>query len=145
MHVCVVIMNISKYIHLWKRHVNLISQSFRSVSSDFHQCIIINTDEDPSLRIESFAIRGVSTNYALIYCPTVLDVTSWPCSNTVLDDVGPMCSPHLNKTEESASGSLRITSLIDDHVAQLPVRENQSTRQGVCRVLCMLFCKKSGS
>ena len=30
------------------------------------QCIIISTDEDPSLRIESFAIkelRGVSTNY----------------------------------------------------------------------------------
>ena len=48
------------------------------------------------------------------------------------DDVGPTCSPHLNKTAESASGSLRITPLTDDHVAQLPVRENQSTGQGAC-------------
>ena len=40
------------------------SQIFQSVSSDLHQGIIISTDEDPSLRIESFAIinlRGVST------------------------------------------------------------------------------------
>ena len=46
---------------LWKHHVNLLLQSFRSVSSDLHS--IISTDEDPSL-IESSAIinlRGVST------------------------------------------------------------------------------------
>ena len=39
---------------LWKHRVNLLLQSFRSVSSDLHQC----------LRIENFAVinlRGVST------------------------------------------------------------------------------------
>ena len=52
---------------LWKHHVNLRPQNFRSVSSDLHQVLImriISTDEDPSLRIESFAItnlRSVST------------------------------------------------------------------------------------
>ena len=52
---------------LWKHHVNLVSQSFRYVSSDLHNnnnIIIISTDEDPSLRIGIFAIvnlRGVST------------------------------------------------------------------------------------
>ena len=52
---------------MWKHHVNLLLQSFRSVSSDLHQYYytsIISTDEDPSLRIESSAIinlRGVST------------------------------------------------------------------------------------
>ena len=50
---------------------NLLLQSFRSVSSDLHQCYnntlvlyYYSTDEDPSLRIESSAIinlRGVST------------------------------------------------------------------------------------
>ena len=47
---------------MWKHHVNLLLQSFRSVSSDLHQCYF-STDEDPSLRIESSAIinlRGVS-------------------------------------------------------------------------------------
>ena len=51
--------NINLNIILWKHHVNLISQSIRSVSSNLH-----GTDEDPSLRIESFAminLRGVST------------------------------------------------------------------------------------
>ena len=63
---------------LWKHHVNLLLQSFRSVSSDFisannttfkkervnSKSRIISTDEDPSLRIESSAIinlRGVPT------------------------------------------------------------------------------------
>ena len=43
--------------------INLLLQSFRSVSSDRLR-IIISTDEDPSLRIESSAIinlRGAST------------------------------------------------------------------------------------
>ena len=40
---------------LLKHHLNLILQSFRSVSLDLHQCIT-STDEDSSLRIESFAI-----------------------------------------------------------------------------------------
>ena len=61
----------------------------------------------------------------------------------MLDDVGPTCSPHLSKTEQSESGSLRITPLTDDHVAQLPVRENQSTRQGACSLA--FYCKKLGS
>ena len=34
---------------LWKHHVSLLLQSFRSVSSDLHQ-YIISTDEDPRLR-----------------------------------------------------------------------------------------------
>jgi hypothetical protein len=51
--------------------VNLLLQSFRSVSPDLHH--IISTDEDPGLRIESFAVinlRGVSTNkkYYMFYC-----------------------------------------------------------------------------
>ena len=55
---------------MWKHQVNLLSQSFRSVSSVFisanNNTIIISTDEDPipSLRIESFAtinLHGVST------------------------------------------------------------------------------------
>ena len=49
--------------NMWKLHLNLPSQSFRSVTSD-HNNIRINTDQDPSLRIESFAminLRGVST------------------------------------------------------------------------------------
>jgi hypothetical protein len=40
---------------LWKHHVNLL----------LHLLYIISTDEDPGLRIESFAVinlRGVSTN-----------------------------------------------------------------------------------
>ena len=48
---------------MWKLHLNLSSQSFRSVSSD-HNNIRINVDQDPSSRIESFAminLRGVST------------------------------------------------------------------------------------
>ena len=70
-------MYIYKYIHitsldLWKHHVNLLLQSFRSVSSDLCRAnnstdnkniinnvinnSIISNDEDPSLRIESFAI-----------------------------------------------------------------------------------------
>lgn len=47
----------------------------------------------------------------------------------MFDDVGRTCSPHLNKTEDSASGNL-CKNLTDDHVAQLLVQENQSTRQG---------------
>ena len=46
---------------LWKSDVNLLSRSFRFVSSDVH---IISTDEGPSLRIKNFAIInlcGVST------------------------------------------------------------------------------------
>ena len=46
---------------LWKHHVNLLLQSFRSVSSDLHlhhQCFI-SADEDPSLRIESSAIINI--------------------------------------------------------------------------------------
>jgi hypothetical protein len=45
---------------LWKHHVNLLLQNFRSVSPR-----IISTDEDQGLQIESFAVinlRGVSTN-----------------------------------------------------------------------------------
>ena len=48
---------------LWKHHVNLLLESFRSVSSDLYEHYI-STDEDPSLRTESFAtinLRGVST------------------------------------------------------------------------------------
>ena len=44
--------------------MSLLLQSFRSVSSDLHQCIIISTDEDPSLLIKSSVvinIHGVST------------------------------------------------------------------------------------
>ena len=70
-------------LDLWKHHVNLLLQSFRSVSSDLHhyqviniisnsvisinsiqQKICISADEGPRLRIESFAIinsRGIST------------------------------------------------------------------------------------
>ena len=50
-------------IILWKHHVHLLSQSFRSMSSDLHQRII-STNEGPTLGIEGFAIvnlRGVST------------------------------------------------------------------------------------
>jgi hypothetical protein len=50
-----------------KHHGNLLLQSFRSVSPDLHH--IISTDEDPGLRIESFAVinlRGVSTNKTII-------------------------------------------------------------------------------
>ena len=56
---------------LWKHHVNLLLQSFRSVSRIFVSAnnttmstLIISTDENQSLRIESSAIinlRGVST------------------------------------------------------------------------------------
>ena len=45
-------------------------QSFRSVSPDLLLLHIISTDEDPGLRIESFAVinlRGVSTNKTIIY------------------------------------------------------------------------------
>jgi hypothetical protein len=39
---------------LWKHHVNLLLQSFRSVSPDLHHS---STDEDPGLRqVESFAV-----------------------------------------------------------------------------------------
>ena len=48
--------------------MNLLLHSFRSVSSDLQQCMliimIISTDDSPSLRIERFAIVylcGVST------------------------------------------------------------------------------------
>ena len=54
LYVCMVNMKL-----LWGHHVSLVSQSFRSVSSNLH-----GTDEGPSLRIESFAminLRGVST------------------------------------------------------------------------------------
>ena len=47
---------------LWKHHI-ISLRSSRSVSSNFHQCII-STDDNPSLRIESFALvnlRGTST------------------------------------------------------------------------------------
>ena len=47
------------YMHtslaLWKHRVSLLLQSFRSVSSDLH----ISTDEDPTLRIESFVMINV--------------------------------------------------------------------------------------
>ena len=63
LYVCIV-----NTILVWlrKHHINLLLQSFQSVSSDLHQAnnTIISTDEDPSLRIESSAIinlRGVST------------------------------------------------------------------------------------
>jgi hypothetical protein len=47
---------------LWKHHVNLLLQSL-------NKSHIISTDEDPGLRIESFAVinlRGVSTNKTII-------------------------------------------------------------------------------
>ena len=50
------------YYCLWKHHVNLLLQSFRSV-------YYYSTDENPGLRIESFAVinlRGVSTNNSII-------------------------------------------------------------------------------
>ena len=52
---------------LWKHHVNVLLQSFQSVSSDIVLIAsdsIISSDEDQSLRIESFAtinLRGVFT------------------------------------------------------------------------------------
>jgi hypothetical protein len=52
---------------LWKHHVNLLLQIFRSVSPDLH---IISTDEDPGLRIKRFTVinlRGVSTNKKYCY------------------------------------------------------------------------------
>jgi hypothetical protein len=61
---------------LWKHRVNLLLQSFRSVSPSVliicstELYYIISTDEDPGLRIESFAVinlRGVSTNKTIIY------------------------------------------------------------------------------
>ena len=56
----------SSNIILWEHNASLASQSFRSVSTD----LIISTDQDPSLRIESFAIinlRGAfPQNYILI-------------------------------------------------------------------------------
>ena len=86
LNVCMAI----KYIIvcLWKHHVNLLLQSFRSVSPDqsndasqqittllytkraceLNKSHIISTDEDPGLRIESFAVihlRGVSRNKSI--------------------------------------------------------------------------------
>ena len=55
-----------------KHHLNLLLQSFRSVSLDLHQCFfIVIAGEDTSLRTESFTkinLRGVSAKLNLRYC-----------------------------------------------------------------------------
>jgi hypothetical protein len=69
---------------LWKHHVNILLQSFNSIRKPGSSSVliicknnnqiwhIITTDEDPGLRIESFAVinlRGASTNkkYHMFY------------------------------------------------------------------------------
>ena len=71
---------IDKSIIVWKRHVNLQSQSFQSLKSDLWH-YYISTDEDPRKRIESFAminLRGVSTK---LYYVRDLRVTSSSCNS----------------------------------------------------------------
>jgi hypothetical protein len=63
---------------LWKHHVNLLLQSFRSDDEDEDEDPVKITDEDPGLRIESFAVinlRGVSTNKTIKY--SCLGVNIW--------------------------------------------------------------------